>query len=416
MAFVEETLAQNNDALLDYIVPGFQKMFISDSALLDRLKKTSKDVYGRNILIKYKLHGNAKGGWAGERATLPTAGARGWDEGSATLRYFYAPVDLSGQEMEVPHGKKGAIVDLYADAFEDTAQLALHKVDVAMFGNGTGRLAQINGTTTTYTGGLTRITFDHGLAENFLERQSISFGTDTTEWEITAIDADNSYLWIDGDCRPGTVGYTADDAYIYNYGSYSASYDKEITGIKMHAMDTMSPLAAYQGFDRTATGFDFTLGYWNDNSGTDRVLTPLLLTQHFQKMKRRSGTVPNLVLTEEGVLNSFILLLDSMKQPIEPMPTETGTKAVYKFVFMGKPIELEVYLHCDLGYMYTLNTDYLEIRQARPFTWDTSGGGQMTKSETTDTQWGRMKWYFQQICTNNKAQGCILDIKRNAIA
>ena len=177
----------------------------------------------------------------------------------------------------------------------------------------------------------------------------------------------------------------------------------------------MTPLADYQGFDRVAAGFEFTQGYWNDNSGSDRVLSALLMTQHFQKIKRRSGTMPNLVLTEEGVLNSFILLLDSMKQPIDPMPSETGTKAVYKFVFMGKPIELETYLHCDPGYMYTLNTDFLEIRQARPFTWDTAGGGKMTKSENVDTQWGRMKWYFQLICTNNKAQGAIIDIKRNSV-
>ena len=407
-----ETLSQVNDALYDFIIPGLESVILNQSIVLDKLKKTSKDVSGRTIKFKYRLGGNAKAGWATERGTLPTAGARQFDEATATLRYFYMPVDISGQELAMP--KSGGVIDLAADALEDTVLMGVHKMDNALLGDGSGRICQLTDLAT-YSGAteVTTCLFDNGKGEQLLVGQNVRFDTDGTDYEVASVDAYNSTFTVSGDATTDAT----DEAWVYNGADYVSGFAKVLTGLEMHAAISNNGVhSAYQSFDRTAAGTDFTKPYVNSNSGTDRALTSLLIRRHLQRIKARGKMFPNFHLTNEDVLNSYILLLESQAQKIDPMPDETGYKEKYKFVYAGKKAVIEISNKVKAGWWYTLNTNTIEIREMKKMGWDTTGsGGPWEKKFSTDAVWGRVKWYLNMICRNNTQQGVIQDILENSI-
>jgi hypothetical protein len=390
---------------------------------VNRLKRSSDDVVGRRILFKYKLWGNARAHFAKERGALNKAGSRGFDEGEQTMRYFYAPVELTGPEIEACKGK-GAIIDLVADAIEDTAELAMHKSNVVAWGDGSGKIAQITNTVApTYSGvtGLTAIYFDHGVPAHFLDHQTVQFISNATpplismlEWEVNSVDGDNSILYILGDCTGDP--YCSNDCWIVNYGDADASYGMVAWGLAIHANTVNTPHALYQGIDRTLAGNEWAQGIVNDNSGTDRALTIDLMTQHFQNARRKAnGTPLNTILTEDGVLNSFVMLLAANKVGIEPMPTEDGTAPKYKFVFQGQKIEIESHATAPLGSMWCFNDKMIVIGEMLPFGWDMNGGGKLKVDAQIDVMWGRMKWYYNYYVKKPRTMTVIKDIKRNSI-
>ena len=67
----------------DYIIPGVQEQFYNQTFLLDQLKTSSKDVNGRQILIKHKLWRNRSARTFSERGYLGEAKSRGFKESSA---------------------------------------------------------------------------------------------------------------------------------------------------------------------------------------------------------------------------------------------------------------------------------------------------------------------------------------------
>lgn len=408
-----ESLSQVDDALLDYLVEGVEESIVRESVGIDWMKRSSKNVYGRNILMKTRTKGNAGAGAAPERGTLPRATARVFKEMQAKTRFVYVPVELTGPEMANPQGKKGAVLDLVMDAFADSMENGIHIFDNYFWGDGSGRLAQINGTPTYAAGtGLTTIAFDNGVKEMFLDGQNLTFGTDTTSYQIDYVDPDSDIIYVTGDCTSVAV----DDAWIYNGGDYDSAYDVVPWGLKIHVNTTNGVHSTYQNVDRTATGYYWAHAYMNGNSGVDRPLTSLLMTQHLQKHKRRAGNrTPTKVYTEDGVLNSYVLLLESLHQPIETFPTEAGTKERYSYIFAGKRMVVESTMKCPQGYIYFLDDKALEIRESYKLQWDKEGGGKLTKDRNEDTFWGRAKWYYNIICPNPRLLSVMYDITRNAI-
>jgi hypothetical protein len=83
---VEETLAQNNDALLDYIIPGFQKMFYTETAFLDRLKRTARMSTGEIFFSSTNC-------MAMQRQDMPLKGA-----------HFRLPEREDGTRVHRPYG------------------------------------------------------------------------------------------------------------------------------------------------------------------------------------------------------------------------------------------------------------------------------------------------------------------------
>jgi hypothetical protein len=393
----------------DYIIPGCQEEFYNQTFLIDQLKTSSKDVNGRQILIHHKLWRNRSAGTYSERGLLPQAKSRGFKESSATLRYFSVPVDFSGQELRLCKGKEQHI-DLIADGFEDAMKGGLEEMNFILWNDGSGRRAQCN-VTATYAGGtgLTTVTFDGGSPLWFFERMNVNFGTDTTDYEVISVPSATTFT-VAGDATAVAV----DDAWIFRSGGYSADYDLDPWGLKIHCNDDNGVHTLYQGLDRTASGNEWLQSYVNA-TGSDRALTSILLQQHIRTHKSKTGTYPNLVICDPPSLGSFILLLEANRAGAEYVVSKQGFAKDIKFVYAGQELTLRVADDCWAKSMYFLDRSALEIREGYKLQWDMEGGGKLVRDKDTDTYWGRMLWYMNMINLNARKLSVLNDIKADSI-
>jgi hypothetical protein len=399
----------------DYIIPGCQDQFVDNTWLLDLIKSSSKGVSGRQILFKNKMWRNRNARSFKERGPLPQAKSRGFKELSQTLRYVSVQVDFSGQELRLTKDKE-QFIDLIADGFEDAMKGAQEEVNFMMWNDGSGRRAQVNGAITS-DGTNSTVTFDGGSPLWFFPRMSITFGTTATEYEIISVPTATTFV-VDGlACYNAYVaGTIANDDWIYNAGSYDADNAQDPWGLKIHVADDNGVHSLYQGIDRTAAGNEAFKAYIN-GSGSSTALTTLLMMQHVRAHKLRAGEYPDTVIADPPSHGSFVLLLeDKGTGPAEFIVSKTGFSKDIKFVYAGQEMLLRVADDCWANSMYFLTKKYIEIREGHKLQWDMEGGGKLIRDRDTDTYWGRMLWYFNTICTNNRAQSKLGGIKADAIS
>jgi len=402
-----ETISQIYDILNDDIVNEVFNQFFHEALLLPYIKK--KTTKGRQILLKHRLAGNHGSGFRSERATLPTAKARYFEETSLSTKYWYAAVSITGQEIYETEGK-GAMIDVVMDALEDTYNNGLLDLNRVLWGDGSGRIAQVNGTPVYDGSTYTTITFDNGSPFHFFERMDVTFGTSSTAYEIVEVDIENKTIKVEGDLSTTVL----DNDWIYKSGAYAASLDTEAMGLKGHISASNPPSGTYQGKDRTATGWTWLQAYEKDMAGA--AISSLALTQFIDQIRSRGGVYPTHLFTEMGVRNSYVLLLQSENQPVEKIVDETGFTDKLKFIYAGRPLTLEVLPDAPEGSIYAFNADNILLYESKPLGWDTTEGNpKLARSSTTDVFEGRISWYFNTAGYKPKTTGVMSDIKRNSI-
>lgn len=398
----------------DYIIPGCQEEFYNQTFLLDQLKSSSKDVNGRQILIKHKLWRNRSAGTYSERGNLPQAKSRGFVESSANLRYFSVPVDFSGQELRLCKGKEQHI-DLIADGFEDAMKGGLEEMNFILWNDGSARRCQVNGAITS-NGTNSTVTFDGGSPLWMFPRMSINFGTGTVDYEILSVPTATTFVVAGTACYNAYVaGTIANDNWIFRSGGYSASYDLDPWGLKIHCENDNGVHSLYQGLDRTAAGNEWLQSYVN-GSGSGTALTSILLQQHVRKHKSIRGNYPDLVICDPPTLGSFILLLEQNRAGAEYVVSKQGFAKDIKFVYAGQELTMRVADDCWPNSMYFIEKKVLEIREGYKLQWDMEGGGKLVRDRDTDTYWGRMLWYLNMICLDPKGLSVLAGIKADAIS
>ena len=397
----------------DYIIPGVQEQFYNQTFLLDQLKTSSKDVNGRQILIKHKLWRNRSARTFSERGYLGEAKSRGFKESSATLKNFVVHVDFSGQELRLTK-TKDAHIDLIADGFEDAAKGALDEMNFILWGDGSGRRCQVNGALTS-DGTNTTVTFDNGSRFHLFDRMSINFGTTKTAYEIISVPSATTFV-LEGlsAYNAYVAGTIANDDWIYRDGGYISDYSLDPWGLGIHVEDDNGVHSLYQGLDRTAAGNEWLKAYVN-GSGSSTCLTSLLLQQHIRTHKQKCGEYPDLIITDPPSLGSFILLLEEDRAGADYVVSKQGFAKDIKFVYAGQEMVLRVADDCPAYKMFFLTKKALEIREGFKLQWDMEGGGKLVRDKDTDTYWGRMLWYMNMICLNNRALSVLAGIKPDAI-
>lgn len=392
----------------DYILPGCQEEFYNQTFLLDLIKSSSKDVNGRQILIKHKLWRNRSAGTFSERGLLPLAKGRGFTESSQTLRFFSVPVDFSGQELRLCKGKEQHI-DLIADGFEDAMKGGLEEANFIFWNDGSARRCQVVSSSYSGSTGLTTVTFDGGSPLWLFDRMDVNFGASTVAWEIISVPTATTFTVL-GDCSAEATN----DVWVYRNKGYKADFSLDPLGLKAHCNTGNGVHSLYQGLDRTAAGNEWMKSYLNV-TGSDRVLTSLLLQQHIRTHKQKTGEYPDTIICDPPTLGSFILLLEKDRAGAEYVVDKMGFKKDIKFVYAGQELTLRVADDCWAKSMYMFSKNVIEVREGYKLQWDMEGGGKLVRDKDTDTYWGRMLWYFNTICLNNRKMSLLGDIKPDAI-
>lgn len=403
-------LSQFTDILHDFYIPGLINQFPYEVSLWGEM--TEKPVDGKRFEIRHELGTNQRARAVLERGLLPTAAGDIFDMGHDTTKYIYAPIDVTGPMLHETKGKR-QFIDLVSRRFRTTSDGFIQTLDRIMWLDGSGRIARCNGTAT-YSGdtGLTTVTYDDGVSFNILDHMNVNFGTDTTDFEVVEVDHDGGVtFYVSGDAS----SYALDQAYIYNSKGYVSTLYTEPMGIKGHVNDANPPATSvkYQNMDRDATGFGWLQAKMTDNDG---VITTLAMKKFIDSIRRQSHQTPNKFIMAEGVYNSWMLLMESKHQSVSMVVDKLGFNSL-QYVYRGKSMKLETADRCPAGYLYALNTEFLEKRVSRQLGWITDEGNpKMRMKDDYDIFVGYMAIFYNTLCRMPRSNGALYGITEDAIA
>lgn len=402
-----DSITQLWDIIHDDFRDGIIEQLPREVLLFDKLKKEKTD--GREMIIKTELGGNYGVGVAAERAALPTARGALFDEWKVRTKYMYGRMELTGPEIHQANtGEK--FIDLVAHRSENLKKNFVRVANRMMWGDASGRIAQVNGSPT-YSSPLTTVIFDNGPSWNLFEHGWYTFGIDTTQYEIDSI----THADVTAYFRTDATGVAVEDAYIYQGGSYHGDFDREPMGLKGHVSASNPPQGTYQTLDRSESGFQWTQSYVKNMSSA--AFDTSDIRQFLYTIRGRTGgPLPNVLLTEDGVFESYLLLLEAKGQNMAPVVSEQGYASSVYIVQAGKKLELMNTLNCPSGYLYAINTDHLFVVESRGLDFDKTYRPQIfMPREDYDIYEGRIAWYWNTASDQPQAHGVMSNIKVNDI-
>ena len=229
-----------------------EQLNIKSNAFLSKIKQSSKDVYGKEIikLAPFGLNGGVCA--STETGTLPTASSHKFLQFKSGLKNLYGTISISDKAIRASMSDSGAFVNLLSDEMDSLVKSSAFNLGRMVYGDGTGLLATVTVADKIAT---------FSTVKNFVEGMKVDvYNSSNTlsksELVVTYVDRTNKTITF-------SESYTfADGDKIYACGSK----DNEITGIKRLFDKTEANKELY-GVDRTS----YKWLYPYDNSPTTAV-------------------------------------------------------------------------------------------------------------------------------------------------
>ena len=116
---------------------------INANPLLSQIKRTTKDVWGKEI-VKLAPYGINGGIGAGEETgSLPIATGNNYVQFKATLKNLYGSIEISDKAIRASKNDAGAFVNLLNDEMESLVKASSFNLGRMLFGDGSGELGEV---------------------------------------------------------------------------------------------------------------------------------------------------------------------------------------------------------------------------------------------------------------------------------
>ncbi len=325
----------------------------SVNPLLARIRKTTSDVWGKDVRKAVRFGVNGGIGAGTETGNLPTAGGNSYAQFTSSLKNLYGVIEISDKAIRASRSAEGAFVNLLNDEMDGLVKSASFNFGRMLFGDGSGKLATISsGAEKVYTVDSTR-----NLAEGMIVDVYDKSGSQTTSGRtVTAIDRENNTVTLSG----GNIS-SPEDHVLY----MQKSKDAELTG-----------LGAIFG-----TGDLYGVAR-KDNSWMNPVtvkevgaLTEEAIQKAIDAVEERSGSRINFIVCSWGVRRALFKVLSALRTA-DTLELEGGFKALN---FGGIPVVADRF--CPAGTMYLLNTDDFALHQLCDWQWLEGENGKILRQE-----------------------------------
>lgn len=368
-----------------------EQLNIKSNAFLSKIKQSSKDVYGKEIikLAPYGLNGGICA--SSETGTLPTASSHKFLQFKSGLKNLYGTISISDKAIRASMSDSGAFVNLLSDEMESLIKSSAFNLGRMLYGDGTGLLATVSVSNS-------KTTFSS--VKNFVEGMKVdiyaSAGTMAKSGlVVTYVDRTNktivlseSYTFTDGDK-------------IYACGSK----DNEITGIKRLFDKTEANKMLY-GVDRTS----YAWLYPYIQAPTTAVdISDTLIQTALNSIEEETGEQVDFIAVSGDVRTAYQKYLSTNRRNIDMEVLAGGYKAM---TYSGIPVVYERFV--EDGTMYLLNSKDFNLHQLCDWEWlETENGSILIPSATTPTYSATLVKYAELICDRPGAQGKITNIKNS---
>lgn len=369
--------------------------------------KFSEDKESKRIGENYQVLLRTGYAWRGygtraqDAATMPTAAAPEYVKTTVNItRHFYSfQVDLESQEKSKDGGSIGP--DAIADAMKNGAKVGAWNLNQQVFGDKTGKLAELYAATTAAAQPVKKIP---GIV--WIKNGMYLDGYDGTNKEIDSIKVSSTSVGTDND----TITFASSQAstidaaagfFFYLEDTYHA------TGYAMNGLKNMSSESStLHGVD-VATYPDWK-GQTFDNSGTLRAFNVMHLRRIFSEMRRTmpDGCAINQMISNYGQLDNYYEVVAGQQEfDGAKMKADYG---ITELTWEGCDWLIDPY--CEYNRIYILDKSKVQKIILRPLKVDDRDGNMFRLNTASDSVWGRLTGYMEMVCKVRKAVGVYSDL------
>lgn len=338
-----------SEALKLYYLDGFKyQLNEGASAFMAQIEKTTQNVVGGKIkmALRYGRHGGV--GNRADDGNLPTPNSRKTRQAEFDTKNIFARIQVTDKAIEVSKSDKGAFANLLTQELEDAENDAKELLARQLFGNGTGVLCTVSSVNT----GSKRLTVNNVdyLAEGqYIDSYTTGGIAHDTGMEITAIDEDNNYVFVD------TVSTTTSNDILV----ISGNYNNELTGLGAIVSNTI------------LYGIDRSTNYWlkPKTINVNGELSETVMQQGIDFAEKRAGAKVNFMACSYGVRRSYQYLLQSQKRQVNSLQLKGGWEALEYVGGSQVKVGIVADKYCPSGTLYMLDTNDLAIYQVADWDW-----------------------------------------------
>ncbi|MBQ8522776.1 MAG: phage major capsid protein [Clostridia bacterium] len=354
--------------------------------LLAKIKQSSADVYGKNIIKMAPIGLNGGVGAGDEVGALPTAKSNRYAQFKTTLKNLYGQIAITDKAIRASASNAGAFVDLLNAEMEGLLTASKFNLGRMLYGDGTGALATVVSQVDKV------ITFNS--VKKFVEGMCIDIYNGSTVvvagLRIMSVDRTNKTITVD--TTPGSAVSEGYVAYV------QGSKDYEITGLGAIFGNT----ATLYGLNRVENGWltPYT-------STAEKEISDNLLQTAIDYLAENSGSNIDIITCGAGVRRAYMEYLSCYRRNIDVMNMEGGYKAVS---FNGIPVVADRFV--EDNELYMLDSSKFTLHQLCDWEWiEGENGNILHQKAGYPTYTATLVKYADLICDQPNGQAKFTNIK-----
>ncbi len=361
---------------------------VNANPLLAKIKKSSKDVWGKEVrkLAPFGINGGIGAG--SETDALPSSSSNGYVQFIAELKNLYGKIEISDKAVRASANNVGAFVNLLSDEMEGLVKASAFNLGRMLYGDGSGKLAEVD----SVSDKTVKCNKVNNLIEGMLVDIYSSTGKKSTNpLKITYVDRVNkTFTYI---CASEITIARGDIIYV------QGSKDFEISGLG-------------KLFDTTATsiyGVSKSEHPWLNpyQTSSETEISDLLIQQAIDFLDMNTDSKINFISCSSTVRRAYQEYLGAYRRNIDIAELEGGYKTISH---NGIPVVADRFVDDDT--MYLLNTNDFTLHELCDWQWIEGEDGRILKqNQGFPTYSATLVKYAELICDKPCGQAKISKIK-----
>lgn len=365
----------------------------SVNPLLARIKQTTSDVWGKNIvkMAPYGINGGIGAG--SETGALPTAGGNNYEKFTLELKNLYGKIDISDKAIRASQSSAGAFVNLLNAEMEGLIKASSFNMGRMLYGDGKGLLTKITDNTASASGVTTFTVADiTALAEGMIVDIITEAGVSKKDAvKITNVNRGSKVVTV------ASSGFTASELKVSGsqatqyYFAIQGSYGKELTGLG--AIFDTSAESLY-GLNRAGNSWmnPYSLDCGSASSNAD--ISDIKMQSVIDYLEENYGSAVDFIVCSSGVKRNYQNYLNSFRSNIDVLDLAGGFRALS---YNGIPVVSDRF--APKNTMYMLNTNEFKLHQLCDWKWLEGEDGRVIKQNAgTPTYSATLVKYADLIC------------------
>lgn len=360
---------------------------IASNPLLTKIKRTNKDVWGKEVIKLAPIGINGGIGAGTETGTLPAAVGNTYAQFKATLKNLYGRIELSDKAIRASQNSAGAFVNLLADEMESLVKASTFNLGRMLYGDGTGIVARAIANTEDGMIQCSKVnTLVEGMLIDFWNAQGQQ---ELIKCKVLYVDRLNKKIKID---KNFTVKEEGSNIVV------QGSRNNEITG-----------LGAIFSDSETLYGLTRAEHKWLSpyKSTTSTEISDSLIQTAIDFLDENADSKINFIACSSPVRRAYQAYLNAYRSNVDIMNLEGGFKAIS---YNGIPLVADRFVDEDT--MYLLNTNDFVMHELCDWKWiENQDGGVLKQNSNNATYTATLVKYAELICDKPNGQAKISGIK-----